>query len=160
MTATLPRRGAYRRRPLAGLRWVVLHHTATSPDVSPEALARMHLARGWAGLGYHYLVYENGRIVKARPVTATPACVRGANAESVCVALVGAYHSRRPSEATVLLAGQLVEDLAETYRLVIVTHRALAATICPGDGAVAAWQDHARRGVIPAVIDHREEEGV
>lgn len=43
----------------------VIHHTA-SPDVSAKTIDGWHKARGWDGIGYHFVIRENGRIEGGR----------------------------------------------------------------------------------------------
>jgi hypothetical protein len=157
LTATLPRRGEYHRRPLEDVRLVVVHHTAGPDDESPEHIARYHLARGWGGCGYHYVVYRTGRVVKARPVSAIPACVLGWNRESVCIALVGDYRRVRPSGQLLAVAQQLTDALVSVLPVqAVVTHRALGPTVCPGDGTVEAWQTYVRAAGGHGLIDAQD----
>lgn len=151
--ADLPRRGSYQRRAVRDIRWVVVHHTATAANVTPEAIAQMHLARGWAGCGYHYLVYD-GYAIKARALSDVPACVRGANRESICVAVVGDYRQYPPTMDRLRTAMVLCDALiGMSPCLVVVTHRALSSTVCPGNALVAAWQDLARRERRVGILD-------
>lgn len=90
LTLTLPRHPTkpYVPRNLVRLRHVVWHHSGASHEQTPEAIARYHietdaLAEGGAsGIAYHYLIYDDGRIYKTRPIGVIPACVAGHNTQA------------------------------------------------------------------------------
>ncbi len=45
----------YRRRDLAAIDNIVIHHTASRATVSPQAIARFHVRnKGWPGIAYHF----------------------------------------------------------------------------------------------------------
>ena len=48
-------------------RMIVLHHSA-SRDVPAAEIHGWHLARGWAGIGYHFVIRKNGNIEQGRPM--------------------------------------------------------------------------------------------
>ena len=39
---------------------IIVHHSACS-NCTPEQIHQWHLARGWAGAGYHFLVRKDGK---------------------------------------------------------------------------------------------------
>ena len=45
---------------------IVLHHSA-SADVSAAEIHGWHRAKGWAGIGYHFVIRKNGSIERGRP---------------------------------------------------------------------------------------------
>jgi len=65
----------------------VIHHTA-SHDVSAAEIDRWHKARGWDGIGYHFLIRENGDIEYGRPLNKEGAHSVGRN-HYVGIALCG-----------------------------------------------------------------------
>src|SRR2546425_338525 len=88
LTLTLPRNpdSPYTPRDVASIRWIVLHHSGGPADQTPESIARFHIeTRGWSGIAYNYLIYEDGRIFAARPLDVVPACVKGHNEERLCI---------------------------------------------------------------------------
>ncbi len=69
----------------------VVHCTAT-PEGKPFTVAdidRMHRARGWAGIGYHFLILLDGTVAVGRPIDRVGAHVQGHNTGSVGIAYVG-----------------------------------------------------------------------
>ena len=70
---------------------IVVHCTATPEgrDVTVADIDRMHRAKGWKCIGYHYVVYRDGSVHAGRPVSEVGAHVYGHNANSIGVAYVG-----------------------------------------------------------------------
>lgn len=133
-------RRPYRTRQVP-VEYVVLHHTAGPPTQTPEAIRDYHeKGRGWPHIGYHYLVYQDGRVYKALPNLAVPICVRDYNPVSICVALVGDFTKEGwPTHAPGWGAlRELKEALARAYpKARFVLHRELVPTECPGR---ATWE--------------------
>lgn len=97
--------------------------TVEGKDLSMGALLKMHLARGWNTVGYHYLVHPNGSVqLTPRPVTTVPAAVHGFNQGMIAVAYVGGRgrngkpkDTRTPEQKRAL--ANLVHLLAHRYGL-------------------------------------------
>ena len=43
-------------RPLEQVKFLVIHHSAGSHDATPDDVALLHKARGWSGIGYHFVI--------------------------------------------------------------------------------------------------------
>lgn len=65
----------------------VIHHTA-SPDVSAETIDRWHKEKGWDGIGYHYIIRQDGSIESGRSLTKSGAHAKERN-NYVGIALTG-----------------------------------------------------------------------
>ncbi len=59
----------------------ILHHSA-GPKASAEDIHRWHLANGWSGAGYHFLVRKDGSVYKLRPEWAVGAHATGSKASA------------------------------------------------------------------------------
>lgn len=70
---------------------IIVHCTATPAGrhVTVSDIDRWHKARGWKGIGYHYVVYLDGTVHLGRPVDSTGAHCKGHNAHSIGVCYVG-----------------------------------------------------------------------
>ena len=70
---------------------IIVHCTATDymQNVSVEDINRWHKERGFAGIGYHYVVDLDGVIHPCRPVRIAGAHCKGHNAHSIGVCYVG-----------------------------------------------------------------------
>lgn len=70
---------------------IAIHCTA-SPNGRPlplETLEREHLRRGFNGIGYHYVIGVDGSVSQTRPLEKLGAHVKGHNANSIGISLVG-----------------------------------------------------------------------
>ena len=121
------------KRSREDIRYIVIHHTDSTPAASPQEIHAWHLKRGWSGCGYHYLVYADGTVYIARPSLWVPACVQGFNRQSLCVAAVGRFNNSPPDEAHLQILAQLTAMLQNEYpKAELVRHRDLNPTSCPG----------------------------
>ena len=149
VSASLPRHETdkYETRSLSEIKNLVIHHTAVSPDVGPEAIARYHVDKqGWPGIGYHYFITTEGAIYQTNQLETISYHVRRNNPASVGIALAGNLMEGGPTprqlESTSRLLAYLIRRLGLTVDSV-TGHRDLVATACPGDQweAGLAWRD-------------------
>lgn len=119
---------------------IVIHHTGnpTDDDLSAEQLHRSHLNLGWAGVGYHFIVRKDGSIELGRPVECVGAHAEGFNYCSIGVRVCGNFNLAEPTEAQLNALPMLLADICEAYGLIasdsiVMGHRDLMATACPGD---------------------------
>jgi N-acetylmuramoyl-L-alanine amidase len=70
----------------------VIIHSSDSPhgrgDGAKE-IHRWHLERGWDGIGYSYVIKEDGSIENGRPEYWIPAGARGYNKDTLHICLIG-----------------------------------------------------------------------
>jgi len=126
---------------------IVVHCAATRPDqdIGTAEIRAWHLARGWRDIGYHFVIRHDGTVERGRPEAAVGAHVRGHNARSVGVCLIGGLDDTGTPAASFTgrqwdaLAG-LVEALRRRYPgAAVVGHRDLdPGKACPSFD-VAAW---------------------
>ena len=120
-------------------RLIVLHHSA-SPDVPAAEIHAWHLARGWAGIGYHFVIRKNGNIEQGRPLEAIGAHAGpGVNGYSIGICLCGDFMQAAPGAAQINSLNELIAELNHHYAatcpkgLALKLHREVAATECPGN---------------------------
>ena len=112
---------------------IILHHLAANATV--ETVHSWHLQRGWAGIGYHFQVDQDGTIWQGRPVDTIGAHTQGFNANSIGIACQGDYHR---AEITMPNAQRtsliwLLRHMRGIYgNIPISGHREHQATACPG----------------------------
>jgi hypothetical protein len=153
----------YPVRALAEIRYLVIHHTGSAPDVGPEAIAAEHVgANGWPGIGYHFVVGADGTVYRTQDLTVASHHARQFNPVAVGIALAGdlAFGSPTPEQlaATAGLAARLLADLGLPPDAVR-GHREMVPTPCPGEGFLNGWKRDldqaiaarlARRSPLPA----------
>lgn len=117
---------------------IVVHHVgSTDKDVSAAEIHQWHLANGWSGIGYHYVVRKNGTIERGRPMDSVGAHVYGFNEKSIGIVVVGDFEQAIPKDAQLDATARLMAELCTLYKIrpatqTIVGHRDLLITACPG----------------------------
>lgn len=78
--------------------YVVVHCSATRAvqDVGVREIRKWHLSRGFYDIGYHLVIRRDGRIEKGRALDAIGSHVKGHNANSVGVCMVGGLANDAP----------------------------------------------------------------
>jgi N-acetyl-anhydromuramyl-L-alanine amidase AmpD len=136
----------YERRDRSQIRFLVLHHSAVPPSVGAGRIASYQVeTQGWPGIGFHYFVYDDGRIEQTQPLEVVSYHAGDANPASVGICLAGNFTDRPPTDAQLLATGQLAAWLLQELSLPIEAihpHKNYAVTACPGD----AWDSGARWG--------------
>ena len=134
--------------PMLKPRYITVHHDGMTPfwgKTETEAKARIELIRnghrgkGWADIGYHYVVDRNGTVWQGRDLTRWQgAHVKERNEHNIGVVCLGNFVVQSPSEAQVEALNRTIAQLRAHYRIssgAVLTHREWpgAQTACPGD---------------------------
>jgi N-acetyl-anhydromuramyl-L-alanine amidase AmpD len=124
--------------PLADvLTGVILHHSALPLTDGPQEIQRLHMEeKGFADIGYHFLVDEAGLIYAGRPLDVRGAHAYGCNYGTVGICMIGNFEEIDPTAQQLAALDALLRDLAARYPGL----RALAGhkdcnpgtTLCPG----------------------------
>lgn len=153
LTADLPRHPArsYPQRPLADIRYLVLHHTGAAPFVGPREIATEHVeANGWPGIGYHFVVDPSGTVYRTQDLTTVSYHARQFNPVSVGVALMGDFAQSLPTadqlDHTAGLLAKLLADLGLAPEAVR-GHGEVVPTACPGEQFLGVWKPRLMRTV-------------
>ena len=109
----------------------------TDDDLSAAEIHHSHLAQGWAGIGYHFVVRKDGTIEEGRPVDTVGSHAYGENSHTIGIHVCGNFEIGSPTSAQIEKTAMLVATLCADYSLPIdrkhiVGHRELMATACPG----------------------------
>lgn len=75
--------------PMAEVRWIFVHTAAYSGEAGAAEIDEWHRARGWDGIGYHFVVRRDGRVEPGRPLEFAGAHVAGCNSRSVGICCEG-----------------------------------------------------------------------
>ena len=103
--------------------YIIIHCTATKPsqNIGFEEVNFWHLARGWMGCGYHFIIKRDGIIEDGRPTDAVGAHCRGHNHDSIGIALAGGMNEEFTAAENNFTGAQceslkkLGEELHKTY---------------------------------------------
>jgi len=125
-------------RTLGDIRRIIIHHTATSGDVTPGQLAKRQIRRGRTGIACHYLIRSNGMIFRTQALEAVvnQSRLAAVDADGVAVALAGDFDLHTPTEAQMnaaadLLAG-LLRDLGLSVTAIFGRNEVERRTTSPG----------------------------
>ena len=125
--------------------WIVIHHSATATG-GAAAFDKMHRAKGWDELGYHFVI-GNGTDTGDGQIevgSRWPKQKWGAHAKTpdnrynehgIGICLVGNFDITRPTPRQMASLERLVSYLMKTYHVPadhILGHRDTKSTDCPG----------------------------
>lgn len=134
----------YPHRPLAQIRYLVLHHSGVSARHDARQIADEHVhANGWPGIGYHFVIGYSGIIEHCQDLTVSSHHVAQFNPVAVGIALLGDLSASAPGsrqlDATADLLAWLRQDLG-LPRQAIRGHGEMVSTVCPGRLFMDRWK--------------------
>ena len=96
------------------------------------------MAKGWAGIGYHYVIRKVGTIERGRPLATVGAHAQDHNYDTVGVNVTGNFDIEQPTAEQLSSLERLLVWLCHIYNIeagvtTIEGHRDVNATDCPGD---------------------------
>lgn len=119
---------------------IIIHCSAT-PQGRKHTVADIdlwHRRRGFASIGYHYVIYLDGTVHEGRPLSMQGAHTLGHNAQSIGICYIGGLatdgktplDTRTPAQAEALRT--LVQHLQQTYpQATVHGHSEFANKACP-----------------------------
>ncbi len=121
---------------------IVVHCSYTPPsmDIGVDTIIDWHVyENGWDDIGYHYVITRDGKIEAGRPVKVPGAHVRGHNADSIGICLIGGMTEDKQSADSNFshwqwdALSELLNKLEVSYgKLDVVGHRDLdSSKECP-----------------------------
>ncbi|MEV7996544.1 peptidoglycan-binding protein [Streptomyces sp. NPDC086077] len=115
------------------------HHIKATGYAIPRAIEAQHLAQGWSGIGYHFVVDQAGNIYEGRGWGRQGAHCPGHNVSGLGVQIaVGG--DQEPSEAALAACRALYDEACRRAGRTLAKkgHRDGIATQCPGE-ILYAW---------------------
>jgi len=106
-----------------------------SRDVTVDTIRKWHRAKGWADVGYHYVVRKNGGIEIGRDLSLVGAHCLGRNHDSVGVCITGDFWKYEPTLSQINACNRIYHELCQIYykTLGIEFHRPeYHKQACPG----------------------------
>lgn len=81
---------------LEDVQFITLHCSATRPTqvAGVKEIRQWHKKKGWADIGYHFVVRRDGKIEKGRPLSQAGAHVQGWNQNNVGICLEGGLNDK------------------------------------------------------------------
>ena len=128
---------------------IIVHCSATregDDSINAEVIDRWHKARGWKGIGYHFVVLLDGKIETGRMINKCGAHTKGYNCSSIGVCYIGGVEkdgktpkdTRTPEQIASML--ELLRVLRKMYPdAKIHSHRDFAAKACPSFDATSEY---------------------
>jgi N-acetylmuramoyl-L-alanine amidase len=142
---------------------LVLHHTTGTftSAATVRSIQAFHQGpeRGWADIGYNFLVAPTGAIYEGRGWGYTGAHARGHNSTSIGVAYIGDGRqsvSEAAKRSILLLAGEAERRFGRLDR---VGHRDVGSTVCPGDVLYQWWMAAPREVAPKPVVEPADPDG-
>lgn len=124
----------------------IIVHCSDTPqgrNVTVEDIDKWHKAKGWKGIGYHYVIYLDGSIHKGRDESEIGAHCAGYNSDSIGICYIGGggYKDTR-TEAQKKSLIELLKKLKAKYpEATIYGHRDFAAKACPCFNAKSEYKN-------------------
>jgi hypothetical protein len=128
----------YSRRSLDQVEMIVIHHSASPPETTPQSMANYHvLTRGMPGIAYARVVGVDGTIYGTQPLTASTWHSNGFGDESIGICLPGSFmRGRLPSPEQIHTLNWMLGNIYKKLGRVVpwVAHKELPDndTACPG----------------------------
>jgi N-acetyl-anhydromuramyl-L-alanine amidase AmpD len=146
----------YEERRRSTITHIAIHHTAVPPHIGPERIAELHISedpergkRPWPGIGYHFFVHADGRLIRTQPLERIAYHVAGHNEYALGVVFAGSFmNGHVPTPAQLAAGANLVAWLLQELRIPLQHvwgHREFPDnnTICPGSEWLSGrkWRD-------------------
>ena len=105
---------------LGEIKYGVIHcaDTPDGMDIGAKEINEWHIARGWAAIGYHFVIRRNGQVEKGRDIDGDGdvldeqgAHVAGYNRNSIGVCLVGGMGGFNFTRAQMEALDTLIDDI-------------------------------------------------
>ena len=129
---------------------IIIHCSATPEgrDNTIEDIDKWHKAKGWKGVGYHYVIHLDGSIHPGRSEDEVGAHCSGENSKSIGICYIGGLAkdcstpkgTRTEAQKQSLL--ELLKELKERYpNATIHGHREFVDKACPCFDAKSEYKD-------------------
>lgn len=137
---------AYQRRSQGAIRCFVIHHTATSPQITGQRIAEFQTQRqNKPGITYHFCITAAGEIFQTQPLEVVSLHAGQHSADSLGVCLIGNFTTSPPLTPQLNAAAALLAQVANNLGLslnanTVLGHRELVNTQSPG-ATWPAWKN-------------------
>lgn len=125
---------SYSKRSLDKINGIVVHHSASSGQSAVD-YARYHVSsRGWPGIGYHFVLYPDGRIEQTNYLDTVSYHTAGTNSSKIGICLSGNFQEGKPTTEQLASLKKLISHLRQLLPqyLSVSGHKNHGSTSCPG----------------------------
>jgi len=136
------------------IRKIIVHCAATreGQEISAATIDKWHKARGWKGIGYHFVIALDGTMEYGRPVTEVGAHCKGFNKSSIGICYIGGVEKEKVNGKYPAKDTRTKEQKCSLYHLLLVLkrlhpnaiihgHRDFANKACPSFDATQEYKD-------------------
>lgn len=119
---------------------IIIHCAATAEGkpFTVKDIEQWHRDRGFATIGYHYVIYLDGSIHEGRPLEMQGAHTLGQNARSIGICYIGGVDKdgRTPKDTRTFVQKEALKKLVERLQIAypeatVHGHREFANKACP-----------------------------
>lgn len=115
---------------------IVIHHSALPLSDGPLEIQDLHMReRGFADIGYHYVIDDSGQLFEGRDTSVRGAHTSGHNTGAIGVVLLGNFEEIQPTNRQLAKLETLLKCLVQRYPIRrLAGHRDFnpGVTLCPG----------------------------
>jgi len=116
---------------------IVVHHSALPLSDGPREIQALHMVdKGFADVGYHFMIDEAGKLYEGRMINVRGAHTARHNTGAIGIVLMGNFMEIEPAPAQLKKLEELVSFLVNLYSIEnLAGHRDYnpGITLCPGD---------------------------
>lgn len=120
-------------------KYIIIHHSASSPNTTVEQIEQWHTARGFGGVGYHYVITNDGIFHKCREedVVGCHCVADNMNFRSIGICVTGDFTKDKPNDRQLRALIMLLDNIQHRYDIPnknVLCHNEVkgARTECPG----------------------------
>jgi hypothetical protein len=108
----------YRKRPLDAIKRIIIHHTVTPPQVTPQRIAEFQVKnKDLPGITYHFCTTHTGTAFQTQALTTTAAHAGQNSWDSLGVCLIGNFMESPPSDAQINATASVIAQLVKALKL-------------------------------------------
>ncbi len=135
----------YDINPMNGIRHITVHHDGMPPTALSnssrvaariEQIRQSHVGgRGWADIGYHYIIDPQGRVWEGRAIRYQGAHVKDQNENNLGILMLGNFDAQTPTNSALASLDRFVVAQMQRYNVPlnqVRTHQERDQTACPG----------------------------
>lgn len=122
------------------IKYLVIHHSVTNHEATPDDIALIHKNKGWGGIGYHFVITKDGMVYYVGDIGTARANVADMNEKVIGICMVGDFTRHLPSDEQIASTHLLCKFFLFSAPSIpnvkdwndVVGHKELSSTACPG----------------------------